>query len=93
MLGKTSLPNQKPRSVFDYLSEKDRARLQNLTGKSSNEPSVTVEPCPNQSRNSRVDPAIAQAAFNEEKQSRYMTYLHSQIGSSTSSEDVAVPLC
>ena len=58
MLGETSRLNQKLRSVFDYLSEKDRARLQNLTGKSSSEPSVTVEPCPNQSRNSRVDPPL-----------------------------------
>ena len=99
MLGETSLPNQKPRSVFDYLSEKDRARLQNLTGKGSNDPSLSPSsPAPTKLVIPTVDPVIAQAALrgfqpftnNKEKQSRYTTYLRSQISSSTSAEGVAV---
>jgi len=98
MLGETGLPNQKPRSVFDYLSDKDRARLQNVTGKNdSSLPSAS--PAPTKAVIPTVDPAIAQAALrgfqpftnNKEKQSRYTTYLRSQIAPSTSSEGVAPP--
>lgn len=100
MLGEIGLPNQKSRSVFDYLSEKDRARLQHLTGRDTSDSSLPpTNSTPATIVIPTVDPVIAQAALrgfqpftnNEEKQSRYTTYLRSQLTPSTSTDGVAPP--
>ncbi|KAF8316649.1 hypothetical protein DL93DRAFT_2056211 [Clavulina sp. PMI_390] len=102
-LGETGLPDQKPRSVFDYLSDKDRARLQNMTSKPSDEPSsssasATSAPAPSISV-PKVDSPVAQAALRgfqpflsyPEKHARYTLYLKSQTVPSGGGERSAPP--
>jgi G patch domain-containing protein 1 len=100
MLGEIGLRDQRPRSVFDYLSEKDRARLQSLAVRDSSDSSLSpASPTPAKTVIPTVDPVIAQAALRgfqpftnkKEKQFRYTTYLRSQLAPSTSTESVAPP--
>ncbi|KAF8902383.1 hypothetical protein CPB84DRAFT_1775955, partial [Gymnopilus junonius] len=88
MLGETPLPSA-PRSVFDYISQKDKERIQNIaaglktpsavggTDGISGPPSISI---------TRIEPHIAQAALtgfqpftsDPKKQARYIAYLRSQ---------------
>ncbi|KAF5373290.1 hypothetical protein D9615_007371 [Tricholomella constricta] len=94
MLGETPLPSA-PRSVFEFMSKKDRERLQNIAASQSQPsftPGTTTHPSasspPETIRIPKTEPHIAQAAlrgfqpFAEDpaKQSRYNAYLQSQIG-------------
>ncbi|KAJ3979015.1 hypothetical protein F5890DRAFT_1095353 [Lentinula detonsa] len=72
MLGETPLPSA-PRSVFDYMSQKDRDRLKNIAaslhspstaGISDKQPSPTLGPIPATPRIPRTDPRIAHAALS-----------------------------
>lgn len=90
MLGETPLPAA-PRSVFDYLSKKDRERLQSFAAKKGNLPTslngTTTTPTEG-IRIPRTEPHIAEAAlrgfqpFTSEpaKHARYNAYLQSQVG-------------
>ncbi|KAF7770333.1 hypothetical protein Agabi119p4_6307 [Agaricus bisporus var. burnettii] len=82
MLGETPIQTG-PRSVFDYLSEKDRERLKNITAANS----AGVSPSALQSFSApRTEAHVAQAALkgfqpfssDPAKHDRYTTYLHSQ---------------
>ncbi|KAG6908902.1 hypothetical protein DXG01_002880 [Tephrocybe rancida] len=92
MLGETPLPSA-PRSVFDFMSKKDRERLQNIAATKDHPPSTNPgasapAPLPDTIRIPRTEPQIAQAALrgfqpfanDPAKQSRYNTYLQSQVG-------------
>ncbi|GJJ11187.1 hypothetical protein Clacol_005419 [Clathrus columnatus] len=89
MLGETPLPSA-PRSVFDYLSQKDKDRLKNM-GASIASGTAFPKTAPQPQMNSSVDiptltPQIAQAAMkgfqpfskDPEKHARYTVYLQSQ---------------
>ncbi|KZT25345.1 hypothetical protein NEOLEDRAFT_1178454 [Neolentinus lepideus HHB14362 ss-1] len=79
-----------PRSVFEYLSQKDRQRLQDMSSnlvKPPGAPKIEFqEPLPPPSSVPRVEPHIAKAALqgfqpftaDPVKQSRYTTFLKSQ---------------
>lgn len=81
MLGETPL-HAGPRSVFDYLSEKDRERLKSITAATSAGISLAAV----QVSIPRTEPHIADAALrgfqpftsDPGKQDRYTTYLQSQ---------------
>jgi G patch domain-containing protein 1 len=73
MLGETPLPSA-PRSVFEFMSQKDRERLQNVASNvrqpaqgddsaSSSIPPPGVPPLPDTIRIARTEPHIAQAAL------------------------------
>ncbi|KAF8324347.1 uncharacterized protein EI90DRAFT_3146926 [Cantharellus anzutake] len=97
-LGEIGVPNQQPRSVFDYLSQKDRERLQGIRnagvgdGAPPSSASVAIVTPP-------LEPAIAQAALrgfqpfstDESKQSRYTTYIQSQLYPSNSPDYIPPP--
>lgn len=101
MLGEVPLPSA-PRSVFEYMSQKDRERLQNFAAgggvaaptTSDAPPSTTASSQPNSIRIPRTEPHIAQAALrgfqpfatDPVKQSRYNAYLKSQ-----ASDDSSIP--
>ncbi|RDB18586.1 G patch domain-containing protein 1 [Hypsizygus marmoreus] len=99
LLGETPLPSG-PRSVFDFMSQKDRQRLQNIAaGKAQVQAQPPAAPAsvplpPETIRIPRTEPHVAQAALrgfqpfasDPAKQSRYNSYLHSQLG-----EDSAGP--
>ncbi|KAG6879940.1 hypothetical protein C0992_009298 [Termitomyces sp. T32_za158] len=91
MLGETPLPAA-PRSVFDYLSKKDRERLQSFAANRGNLPSSPdgSTTAPSETiKTPRTEPHIAEAALrgfqpftsDPVKHSRYNTYLRSQVGS------------
>ncbi|KAF7289085.1 G-patch domain [Mycena chlorophos] len=93
MLGETPLPSA-PRSVFEYMSQKDRERIQRLTSSASAPPPQDDGPIPPPSAPPptaitipRTEPHIALAALNggfvpfatnPAKQARYTAYLQSQ---------------
>ncbi|GLB41621.1 putative protein of unknown function (DUF1604) [Lyophyllum shimeji] len=94
MLGETPLPSA-PRSVFEYMSKKDRERIQNIAanqGRPPPTPGTTALPSaalPHEAtRIPRTEPQIAQAALrgfqpfaaDPAKQARYNAYLQSQVG-------------
>ncbi|KAG6829060.1 hypothetical protein H0H92_005834 [Tricholoma furcatifolium] len=87
MLGETPLPAA-PRSVFDFMSKKDRERLQNIAATRGQPQDPNSTPPPESIRIPSTEPHIAQAALrgfqpftaDPTKQSRYTTYLQSQIG-------------
>ncbi|KAG6816148.1 hypothetical protein H0H87_008325 [Tephrocybe sp. NHM501043] len=92
MLGETPLPSG-PRSVFDFMSKKDRERLQNIAAHKGQLP-LSSDPgsaasAPEAIKIPRTEPHIAQAALrgfqpfasDPAKQSRYNGYLQSQVGS------------
>ncbi|KAJ3568278.1 hypothetical protein NP233_g5816 [Leucocoprinus birnbaumii] len=84
MLGEIPL-QAGPRSVFDYLSEKDRERLKNIAAATAS----GVTPVPTPFSMPRTEPKIAEAALkgfqpftsDPAKQERYITYLRSQVSS------------
>ena len=81
MLGEAPLP-EAPKSVWEYISAKDRERLQNMktTAEKPPPPAPTIVEVP------RTEPAVAKAAlmgfqpFQQDpvKQTRYTGYLHLQ---------------
>lgn len=87
MLGETPLDTG-PRSVFDYLSEKDRERLKNVSAAiaAGTPPAAAAFSTP------RIEPHIAEAALkgfqpftsDPAKQGRYTTYLQSQLNPDSS---------
>jgi len=90
MLGETPLP-QAPRSVFDYLSQKDRDRLKNLAAGLASGTPLSALPVPPPPTEVSIEIPItehktAQAALKgfqpfirePEKHLRYTTYLNSQ---------------
>ncbi|KAF7317694.1 G-patch domain [Mycena kentingensis (nom. inval.)] len=90
LLGETPLPSA-PRSVFEYMSQKDRERIQNIaSGATSLPPSgitQTSAPAPVAIAIPRTEPHIALQALNggfipfatdPAKQARYTQYLESQ---------------
>ncbi|KAF5351318.1 hypothetical protein D9758_008012 [Tetrapyrgos nigripes] len=90
ILGETPLPSA-PKSVFDYMSQKDRERLKNITANlASGKAGATTPTPPTPSAPSiqipRTDPHIASAALrgfqpftnDPVKQGRYTAYLQSQ---------------
>ncbi|KIJ55479.1 hypothetical protein M422DRAFT_240099 [Sphaerobolus stellatus SS14] len=86
MLGEVPLP-QAPRSVFDYLSQKDRDRLKTLSNSLASGADLSKPPPVEASIDiPQIDPKIAQAALkgfqpfttDPVKQLRYTTYLNSQ---------------
>ncbi|TFK39732.1 hypothetical protein BDQ12DRAFT_681110 [Crucibulum laeve] len=90
LLGETPLPSA-PRSVFDYMSAKDRERLKNIAaGPSPGAPGTrpTAALAPATITIPRLDPQIAQAALrgfqpfpaDPVRQARYTLYLQSQAG-------------
>ena len=98
MLGEIPLPSA-PRSVFEYMSQKDRERLQNFaTGggiarstTAGLPPSTTPPSQPDTIKIPRTEPHVAQAALrgfqpfatDPAKQARYNAYLHSQANQDT----------
>ncbi|CAK5267218.1 unnamed protein product [Mycena citricolor] len=89
ILGETPLPSA-PRSVFDYMSQKDRDRIQNMSKTDAEAPGPSLPPPPASIVIPRTEPHIALAALqggfvpfatNADKQARYTTYLESQTGS------------
>ncbi len=94
-LGEAPLPSA-PRSVFDYLSAKDRERLQGLSTGSLSIPttaaSIPPTPAPTEAEPTssipRLDPSVAQQAlkgfkpFEQDpaKSARYTVFLKSQLG-------------
>ncbi|KAG6839878.1 hypothetical protein C0991_010860 [Blastosporella zonata] len=91
MLGETPLQSA-PRSVFDFMSKKDRERLQNIAASRDHPPTSTTNtaapsPSPETIRIPHTEPHIAQAALrgfqpfatDPAKQSRYNAYLQSQV--------------
>ncbi|KAF5362261.1 hypothetical protein D9756_002204 [Leucocoprinus leucothites] len=84
ILGEAPL-NAGPRSVFDYLSEKDRERLKTIAATAASGGPLAAPPF----SMPRTEPHIAEAAlkgfqpFTSEpaKQERYITYLRSQVSS------------
>ncbi|KAF9059660.1 hypothetical protein BDP27DRAFT_1431048 [Rhodocollybia butyracea] len=96
ILGETPLPSA-PRSVFDFMSQKDRERLQNIAASLlSSHPLMLPPRCDNP--HPRTDPQIARAALggfqpfpsNPVKQARYRAYLQSQ--ANVDSEITLAPL-
>ena len=92
MLGETPLPSG-PKSVFDYMSEKDKERIQKIASNlaSGKDPSTSTSrsdyvDAPSSNTSARLEPSIAQAALkgfqpfpsDPVKQARYTTYLQSQ---------------
>ncbi|TFK48436.1 hypothetical protein OE88DRAFT_524979 [Heliocybe sulcata] len=89
LLGETPI-KAAPRSVFEYMSQKDRERLQNISSNLSTPPEApkvqSQEPPPPPSSTPRVEPWIAKAALqgfqpftnDPVKQSRYTTFLKAQ---------------
>ncbi|KAJ7065371.1 hypothetical protein C8F01DRAFT_1125396 [Mycena amicta] len=99
MLGETPLPSA-PRSVFEYMSQKDRERIQNITSAppppQEPEPGSASASVPLAIKISPTEPHVALAALNggfvpfatnPAKQARYTAYLQSQ----TRSDSAAVP--
>ncbi|KAK7031616.1 hypothetical protein R3P38DRAFT_821959 [Favolaschia claudopus] len=89
LLGETPLPHA-PRSVFDYMSHKDRERLQNIAARGPEDATASTSRSPAAISTPRTEPHIALAALrggfvpfatNPEKQARYTAYLESQAGS------------
>ena len=90
MLGETPLPSA-PRSVFDYLSQKDRDRLKNLSSSLASSSAAPQPPPPPRAPINvpHTDPRTAQAALkgfqpfttDPGKQLRYTLYLQSQTSS------------
>jgi len=86
MLGETPLASA-PRSVFDFMSKKDRERLQNIASGLPAQPPTTPS-APLTIKMPHTEPHIAQAAlrgfqpFSSDmvKQERYNIYLESQLG-------------
>ncbi|KAF4592842.1 hypothetical protein EYR38_008546 [Pleurotus pulmonarius] len=98
ILGETPLPSA-PRSVFDYMSQKDAERLKNIvTGKGTAPPGAPA-PARDEINITRLDPHIAQAALNgfqpfttdPVKQARYNAYLQTQISPDSTVELVPLP--
>jgi G patch domain-containing protein 1 len=89
LLGETPLPAA-PRSVFEYLSKKDRERIQNITSSLSSQPIPSLPP-PDVPR---TEAHIAQAAlrgfqpFEKDpvKHARYTAYLISQASTEDSKQ-------
>ncbi|KAJ7881164.1 hypothetical protein B0H13DRAFT_2049820 [Mycena leptocephala] len=92
LLGETPLPSA-PRSVFEYMSQKDRERLKNIasgdTAAAETAPSSRPAPFPSTITIPRTEPHIALAALrggfvpfvtDATKQARYTAYLESQTG-------------
>lgn len=85
MLGETPLPSA-PRSVFDFISKKDRERLQNVTAGLPAQPPPTPS-APSTIKIPHTEPHVAQAALrgfqpfssDHAKQERYNVYLRSQL--------------
>ncbi|KDR80804.1 hypothetical protein GALMADRAFT_135911 [Galerina marginata CBS 339.88] len=87
ILGETPLPSA-PRSVFDYMSQKDRERIKSITSGLHGPASVGVDakPAPPSILITKLEPHIAQAALqgfqpftaDPAKQARYVAYLWSQ---------------
>ncbi|KAJ7580229.1 hypothetical protein C8J56DRAFT_962576 [Mycena floridula] len=92
LLGETPLPAA-PRSVFEFMSQKDRERIKNIAANPSTGPAAP--PPPASITIARIEPHVASAAlrgfqpFTSEpaKQARYLAYLHSQ-ADPTSAPDV-----
>ncbi|KAJ7663790.1 hypothetical protein DFH06DRAFT_1295824 [Mycena polygramma] len=96
LLGETPLPSA-PRSVFEYMSQKDRERLKNIASAGPPPPkeaaaadSAPTPRLPSTITIPRTEPHIALAALrggfvpfatNPTKQARYTAYLESQAGS------------
>lgn len=90
MLGETPLTSVPavPRSVFDYMSQKDRERIQTISSSLTRVASTETEAplLPLSTSVTKLEPHIAQAALrgfqpftaNPSKQARYNTYLQSQ---------------
>src|SRR5260370_42195154 len=88
-LGETGLPSQQPKSIFEYLSQKDRERLHGVRASTQADVGDGAPPVgpPVALIIPSLDAAIAQAAlkgfqpFNTDpiKQSRYRAYIQSQI--------------
>src|SRR5260370_31760154 len=88
-LGETGLPSQQPKSIFEYLSQKDRERLHGVRASTQADVGDGAPPVgpPVALIIPSLDAAIAQAAlkgfqpFNTDpiKQSRYTAYIQSQI--------------
>ncbi|KAF9525952.1 hypothetical protein CPB83DRAFT_877046 [Crepidotus variabilis] len=93
LLGETPLPPG-PRSVFDYMSGKDKERIQKIAANLTTAPGMTTSPGtsatvptpPVRSSTTRLEPHVAQAALkgfqpfttDPVKQARYTAYLQSQ---------------
>ncbi|CAA7269265.1 unnamed protein product [Cyclocybe aegerita] len=95
MLGETPLPSG-PRSIFDYMSQKDKERIQRIAsnlGTGTDSTSSGQGPGPSVPHPSvsiaKLEPHVAQAALrgfqpfaaDPAKQARYTAYLHSQADS------------
>lgn len=87
LLGETPLPSA-PKSVFDYMSQKDRERLKNIAANlaSGNVPGPSATPATPSIRIPHTEPHVASAALrgfqpfttDPAKQARYTAYLQSQ---------------
>ncbi|KAK1231891.1 hypothetical protein PQX77_004982 [Marasmius sp. AFHP31] len=93
LLGETPLPSA-PKSVFDYISQKDRERLKNIAANltSGSSPAQPTTPEPSSIRMPSTEPHVASAALkgyqpfttDAAKQARYTLYLQSQADPSSS---------
>lgn len=92
ILGETPLMPSGPKSVFDYVSEKDKERIHRIASNLTTRKTLAASSGPDASTGAssssptRLEPHIAQAALNgfqpfandPTKQARYTTYLQSQ---------------
>ncbi|KDQ26505.1 hypothetical protein PLEOSDRAFT_1057061 [Pleurotus ostreatus PC15] len=98
ILGETPLPSA-PKSVFDYMSQKDAERLKNIVTGKTTAPSGAPAAARDEINITRLDPHIAQAALSgfqpfttdPVKQARYNAYLQTQISPESTVELVPLP--
>lgn len=88
ILGETPLPSASaPKSIFEYMSEKDRERIKRIASSLNGPPSDQSfsTPAPASAAETKIEPHVAQAALrgyqpfttDPAKQARYTAYLNS----------------
>ena len=96
ILGETPLPSA-PKSIFEYMSEKDRERIKRIASSLTGAPSDQFStPTPASTAETKIEPHVAQAALRGyqpfttdlAKQARYTAYLNSHANTSESIPDL-----
>ena len=94
ILGETPLPSA-PKSIFEYMSEKDRERIKRIASSLTEQPTSTPTPAPTAAV-TKIEPHVAQAALrgyqpftsDPAKQARYTAYLQSHANTDESVPDL-----
>ena len=97
ILGETPLPSA-PKSIFEYMSEKDRERIKRIASSLTSPPSDQSfsTPTPASTAETKIEPHVAQAALrgyqpfttDPAKQARYTAYLNSHANTGESIPDL-----